>query len=108
MLLVAEYYGLGYVIVGRGKKLVKGTVYLVVLARLYLYGQHCETGVVVYEKIYLTALLVVVVVQGVAVGVQLLCHRRLVHCSQVYAAYVAQHGVYVGAVQQHGEQPHVA
>ena len=90
---VAQHYGAGYGIVGRGEKLGQGAVDGVILAGLHLYGEYCEAVEVVDQKIHFSTLLVVVVVQLVAVGMKLLCDNGFIYRTEIYAALVAEHGV---------------
>ena len=91
--VVAQDYGAGNGVVGRGEKLGQGTVDGVVFARLHLYGEDCEAVEVVDQEIHFATLFVVVVVQLVAVGVKFLCDNGFIDRTEVYAALVAEHGV---------------
>ena len=91
--VVAQDYGAGNGVVGRGEKLGQGTVDGVVFAGLYLNREDFEVVEVVDQEIHFSTLLVVVVVQLVAVGMKFLCDNGFIYRTEVYAALVAEHGV---------------
>lgn len=72
---VGEDNGTGNVIFGCGHDIGQGVVALVVLARLYLYGQHMSS--VLHNKVEFALPLAVKVVQAVAMGTQFLCGKVL-------------------------------
>lgn len=72
---VGENNGTGNVLLGCGHDIGQGIVVLVVLARLYLYGQHMAS--VLYNKVEFVLPLAVKVVQAVAMGTQFLCGKVL-------------------------------
>lgn len=79
---VGEDNGTGNVIFGCGHDIGQGVVALVVLARLYLYGQHMSS--VLHNKVEFALPLAVKVVQAVAMGTQFLCGKVLKNGTIVY------------------------
>ena len=91
--VVAQDYGAGYGVVGRGEKLGQGTVDGVVFAGLHLQGEDGEAVEVVDQEIHFATLFVVVVVQLAAVGMKFLSYNGFIYRTEVYAALVAEHGI---------------
>ena len=60
----------------------------VVFAGLDLNGQNCCTGVVVNQKIYLSALFVVIVEKLVTVSLEFLCDDAFIDGAEVDAVFI--------------------
>lgn len=80
-------------VVGGVKEGVQGTVDFIILAGFDLDRKDGEIVIVIDQKIDLTSLLVVIVVQGESVGVEFLRHNGLIDGAEIDAALVSEHRI---------------
>ena len=75
-------------------------MHLIVLARFNFYRQHRKAIIVVDKEIDLATLLVVVIMQLEAMGMEFLRHYRLIHRPKVYTKHITKHSIDISSKKQ--------